>query len=135
MAPPGGPPRPGRVCQALLQALQASEGRRRRRKRDTTPVAIGLRIKHALLEHTAAEDPAPEAFEAWLLAKALGAEASGPVRALCVQILDEYRFACHDATFARWLREGAVSADAEPTEEEGERWRAALRVQPPPSVW
>jgi hypothetical protein len=36
--------------QDLLNALEASEGRRQRRKRDTTPDAIGLGIKRRLLE-------------------------------------------------------------------------------------
>src|SRR2546422_5226163 len=39
------PARPGEICRELLAALDASEGRRRRRKRDTTPDAIGLTIK------------------------------------------------------------------------------------------
>jgi len=34
--------RPAVVCGQLLAALAASDGRRRRRKRDTTPDAIGL---------------------------------------------------------------------------------------------
>ncbi|HLI27197.1 MAG TPA: type III secretion fhipep protein [Chloroflexota bacterium] len=120
--------RPGEFAQLMLNALRAAEGRRRRRKRDTTPDAIGLSIKHALLHQAAVEDPPPDAFEAWLLGKALAAEASGPVRALCTEILDEYRFACRDPAFARWLRAGAVSADAEAAEEEGARWRAANRL-------
>ena len=36
--------RPRQVCAALLSALQAAEGRRRSRKRDQTPDAIGLSI-------------------------------------------------------------------------------------------
>ena len=105
--------RPGEFSRLLLNALEASEGRRKRRKRDTTPDAIGLGIKRDLLRRAVAEDPAPEAFEAWLLTQALGAPASGPVRALCAEILDEYRFARHDPDFGRWLAAGAPSADAE----------------------
>jgi hypothetical protein len=100
----------------LLAALDASEGRRRRRKRDTTPDAIGLEIKRDLLQRAAAENPAAADFEAWLLTQALAAPASGPVRALCGEILDEYRFAQHDPHFAQWLTRGAPSADAEPLE-------------------
>ena len=37
--------RPAEVCAALLAALEAAEGRRRSRKRDQTPDAIGLAIK------------------------------------------------------------------------------------------
>src|SRR5207302_36205 len=39
------PFRPALVCGALFTALDASEGRRRRRKRDTTPDAIGMLLK------------------------------------------------------------------------------------------
>ena len=37
--------RPRDLCAALLRALEASEGRRRRRLRDSTPDALGLAIK------------------------------------------------------------------------------------------
>ena len=104
--------RPGDFSRMALAAMAAAEGRRRKRKRDTTPDTIGLSIKRDLLERAAAEDPAPEAFEAWLLTQALAAPASGPVRALAVQILDEYRFASLDPDFGRWLAAGAPSADA-----------------------
>ncbi len=106
-------PRPGEICRRLLAAMQASEGRRKRRKRDTTPDAIGLGIKRDLLEGTIAEDPEPDDFEGWLLERALSAPASGPVRGLCVEIFDEYRFAAADPAFERWLAEGAPSADAD----------------------
>ena len=105
--------RPGEFSRLLLNALDASEGRRKRRKRDTTPDRIGLDIKRDLLLRASDDDPAPEAFEAWLLGQALGAPASGPVRALCAEILDEYRAAARDPDFRRWLAEGAPSADAE----------------------
>src|SRR5258707_1737207 len=59
-------PRPGEICRELLATLDASEGRRRRRKRDTTPDAIGLTIKRELLERAVAPDPEPDAFEEWL---------------------------------------------------------------------
>ena len=105
--------RPGEFNRLLLNALDSSEGRHKRRKRDTTPDRIGLDIKRDLLLRATAEDPAPEGFEGWLLAQALAVPASGPVRALCAEILHEYRVAAHDPDFRRWLLEGAPSADAE----------------------
>jgi hypothetical protein len=105
--------RPSDFSRALLQAIEASEGRRKRRKRDTTPDAIGLNIKRDLLNRAITDDPAPEAFEAWLLSQVLATPASGPVRALCGEILAEYQLACQDASFSMWLSEGAPSADAE----------------------
>jgi hypothetical protein len=59
--------RPADACRALLGALDASEGRRRRRKRDTTPDTLGMVIKRHLLEQTVLSDPEPDCFEAWLL--------------------------------------------------------------------
>ena len=105
--------RPGEFSRLLLKAIDASEGRRKRRKRDTTPDRIGLDIKRGLLLRAAAENPAPETFEAWLLDQALAVPASGPVRALCAEILHEYRVAAHDPDFRSWLLEGAPSADAD----------------------
>ena len=107
--------RPGEFSRLALAALAASEGRRKRRKRDQTPDTIGLELKRHLLQRAAAADPDPEAFEGWLLGQALAAPASGPVRAMCVEIFQEYRVAALDASFSRWLQQGAPSADAEET--------------------
>src|SRR6266571_178551 len=77
----------------LLMALDASGGRRRR-KRDTNPDAIGMAIKRRLLEETVRDDPAPDAFEGWLLERCLSGEpASGPVRAMALEVLAEWRSA------------------------------------------
>jgi hypothetical protein len=59
--------RPADVCRALLAALEASEGRRRKRKRDQTPDAFGLAIKRDLLLRAVDDDPLPDAFVEWLL--------------------------------------------------------------------
>ena len=111
--------RPGDFSAQLLRTLDASEGRRRRRKRDQTPDGIGLSLKRDLLDAAIVEDPEPADFEGWLLAKALAAPVSGPVLALCGQIMDEYRVAATDPSFGRWLADGAPSADAEAASEDG----------------
>lgn len=113
LSQPGAALRPGEFSRLALATIDASEGRRRRRHRDTTPDSIGLELKRDLLKRAAEADPEPDGFEGWLLEQAFAADASGPVRAMCIQILDEYRFACLDPNFGRWLREGARSADAE----------------------
>jgi hypothetical protein len=113
-------PRPAEICRQLLSALDASEGRRRRRKRDTRPDAIGLEIKRRLLEATVTADPEPDAFEGWLLTKAISVSkpheqpspgASGPVRAMALDILAEWKQALSSPTFRDWLGRGAPSAD------------------------
>jgi hypothetical protein len=105
--------RPGDVCRELLAALDASEGRRKRRKRDTTPDAIGLAVKRDLLERAVAANPEPDAFEGWLLEQCAAAgPAEGGVRAMALSIFEEWRLA-HDAeSFRSWLTQGAPSDDA-----------------------
>jgi hypothetical protein len=105
--------RPAEVCRRLLAALDASEGRRKRRKRDTTPDAIGMAVKRDLLEHVVQEDPAAEAFDSWLLEKCLAAGLSnGPVHAMALDLLHEWRLAQASPSFQTWLCRGAPSDDS-----------------------
>ena len=108
-----GHPRPAQVCQELLNAIEASEGRRKRRKRDTTPDAIGLAVKRDLLVRAVAADPDPATFEGWLLEQCEGAGGTeGGVRAMALSIFEEWRLS-HDAeSFRDWLAKGAPSDDA-----------------------
>ena len=107
------PARPSDVCRELLAALDASEGRRRRRKRDTTPDAIGLTIKRELLERAVDADPAPAEFEEWLYQQCLAAgPAEGGLRAMALSILEEWRLAHEAGSFRDWLARGAPSDDA-----------------------
>lgn len=114
--------RPAHICSQLLAALQASEGRRRRRKRNTSPDSIGMEIKRRLLEETVKDDPDPEAFEGWLLERSLTGvgpeddnveafQASGPVRAMALEVLAEWRLATVPGPFQSWLTKGAPSDD------------------------
>jgi hypothetical protein len=105
--------RPSAICRELLAALDASEGRRRRRKRDTTPDAIGLTMKRELLERAIAADPDADAFEAWLHEQCLAAGASdGGVRAMALSVFEEWRLAQDATAFGEWLARGAPSDDA-----------------------
>src|SRR5262249_17937095 len=99
------PVRPGEFCQSLLSAMLAAEGLVKRRGRNQTPDTIGLALKRDLLERAVEDDPPPDAFESWLVAQVLASPAGGPVRAMCAQILDEYRLAALDPAFAGWLAE------------------------------
>src|SRR5262249_25486783 len=115
--------RPAEVCAALLAALEAAEGRRRSRKRDQTPDAIGLAIKRDLLQRVVQEDPSPEAFEAWLLRCVQGCsapESAGAVSAMARAVFEEWGLAHAMHEFKSWLKQGAPSADAD----EGKRSRS-----------
>jgi hypothetical protein len=110
--------RPADVCRALLVALEASEGRRRQRKRDQTPDAIGLGIKRDLLQRAVADDPAPDAFEAWLLnypVTCKAPELAGPALAMARAVFEEWRLAHSLGEFRQWLAKGAPSDDASDT--------------------
>jgi hypothetical protein len=107
--------RPAEVCGALLAALEAAEGQRRKRKRDQTPDAIGLAIKRELLHRAVQENPNPETFEEWLLRCAQGCsapESAGAVSAMARAIFDEWSLAHSMNEFKIWLDSGAPSDDA-----------------------
>jgi hypothetical protein len=104
--------RPAEICRRLLAALEASEGRRRKRKRDTTPDSIGMAIKRTILEETVREDPEPDAYEEWLLERCLTpGRPSGPMRAMALEVLSDWRLAQRSVVFRSWLEEGAASDD------------------------
>lgn len=106
--------RPADVCRALLAALEASDGRRRKRKRDQTADTIGLGVKRDLLQRAVEDDPAPEAFEEWLLnyPQTCGApELAGPAQAMARAVFEEWRLAHSLGEFRRWLESGAPSDD------------------------
>ncbi len=106
-------PRPRDICRELLAALDASEGRRQRRKRDTTPDAIGLAIKLDLLQRAITADPDPDQFEAWLQEQCFAAgPGEGGVRAMALSIFEEWRLAEDAEYFRDWLARGAPSDDA-----------------------
>jgi hypothetical protein len=106
--------RPADVCRALLSALDAAEGRRRKRKRDQTADAFGLAVKGELLRKAVDADPAPEEFEAWLLEYPLtcaAPELVGPAQAMARAVFEEWQLAHAMGEFRRWLEEGAPSED------------------------
>jgi hypothetical protein len=106
--------RPADVCRQLLRALDAAEGRRRRRKRDTTPDSIGLELKRSILEETVRQDPDPDAYEGWLLQRCQQVQgANGPIIAMAVDVLSEWRLAQSSTVFRNWLLQGASSDDSD----------------------
>ena len=107
--------RPAEFCRELLATLDASDGRRRRRKRDTTPDAIGLAMKRSLLAEAVEADPEHDEFEEWLFERCNAAgDGSGGLRAMALSILEEWRLAAAADDFREWLTAGAPSDDAIP---------------------
>ncbi|HMF61438.1 MAG TPA: hypothetical protein VK595_13750 [Vicinamibacterales bacterium] len=107
--------RPAGVCRALLAALEAAEGRRKKRKRDQTPDAIGLAVKRELLQRVVDDDPPADAFEGWLLNYPLtmsAPELAGPALAMARAVFEEWCLAHSLAEFRFWLEQGAPSDDA-----------------------
>jgi hypothetical protein len=105
--------RPADICRALLAALDAADGRRKSRKRDQTPDAIGLALKREILEHVVQANPDAEMFEAWLLNYSQSRNSSGAVAAMARAVLDEWRLAHAMGDFKAWLDRGAPSEDAD----------------------
>jgi hypothetical protein len=106
--------RPADICRELLETIDVSEGRRKRRVRDTTPDAIGLQLKRALLEEIVSADPETDDFEAWLVERCLAeGAADGPLRAIALTIWEEWQLTRASGDFRRWLAEGAPSEDRE----------------------
>ena len=105
--------RPAQVCSRLLTALDAAEGRRRRRKRNTTPDSIGLDLKRGILEETVRQDPDPDEYEQWLTERCLNTgSASGPMLAMAREVLADWHLAQQSKCFRSWLEQGAPSDDA-----------------------
>jgi hypothetical protein len=106
------PKSPAGVAKRLLGALSASEGRRRRRKRNTTADTIGLEMKGALLARVAGDAPSAEDFEAWLMDRCAEAGGGGDIRAIALEIFEEWRLAQVLPELLVWLERGAPSDDA-----------------------
>lgn len=105
---------PAELCRGLLGALEASEGRRKRRARNTTADSIGLEIQRSLLQAVVGDEPAPEDFEAWLLDRcAAEGVGDGATRAMALAVWDQWLLAQHAPDVQAWIAAGARSDDRE----------------------
>ena len=106
---------PADLCRGLLGALDASEGRRKRRVRNTNADSIGLAIQRDMLEAAVRDEPAPDEFEAWLLNRCLEeGVADGAVRAMALSIWDQWQLAQRSPDIEVWIVAGGRSDDREP---------------------
>ncbi|MBV9119103.1 MAG: type III secretion fhipep protein [Chloroflexi bacterium] len=96
--------RPALVCELLLSSIAVADGRRKRRARNTTPDNVGLDLKLTILQDCITADPDPEDLERWLLERSLRpGQASGPVRAVCADVVFEWQLALGDPYYRDWL--------------------------------
>ena len=102
------------VCSGLLSALDASEGRRRRRSRNTTADSIGLAIQRELLQRAVRDGPSEADFERWLQERCVAqGESDGAYRAMALLIWHEWKLASQAEDVSAWLMSGARSDDRE----------------------
>jgi hypothetical protein len=105
---------PAQLCGGLLEALDASEGRRKRRSRNTTADSIGLDIQRTILEAAVREAPEAEHFERWLQSRCIAEGMSdGAHRAMALSIWHEWQLSSSAGGVSTWLAEGARSDDRE----------------------
>lgn len=105
---------PAELCRGLLGALDASEGRRKRRVRNTNADSIGLAIQREMLEAALREQPAADEFEAWLLDRCLAEGlADGAQRAMALFIWDQWQLAQRAPDVQAWILAGGHSDDRE----------------------
>jgi hypothetical protein len=105
---------PVELCRGLLGALDASEGRRRRRSRNTTADSIGMEIQRELLEAAVREAPGAPDFERWLLARCMAeGESDGATRAMALFIWHQWQLASEAPSFREWITRGSPSDDRE----------------------
>jgi len=105
---------PAELCRGLLGALDASEGRRKRRVRNTNADSIGLAIQRDILEAVVRDAPAPDEFEAWLMARCEAeGVADGAQRAMALFVWDQWQLALQAPDVQAWILAGGQSDDRE----------------------
>jgi hypothetical protein len=93
----------------------------RRRARDQQADRLGLELKRRVLEALLARDPEPDDMEAalMLVVDQFGTP-TGPIRAMALLVLDEWRVA---AATPEWVAQLLSEAVRPPASEEGRRGR------------
>jgi len=104
--------RPATICRELLAALEASEGRRRRRKARHDARRDRARHQARAARGRRRDDPPPAAFEAGCSsAVSPPAARPGPRARWPLEVLAEWRLASSLPEFGAWLDRGAPSDD------------------------
>jgi hypothetical protein len=107
-----------------LFLLASGEMLPRKRARDQQADLAGLELKRRILDMLVSIDPEPEELEAALIGIVgeLGPP-TGPTRAICGTIRDEWDAAAFEPGFANWLIEQALRESANPSGQNGKRGR------------
>ncbi|MEO6209796.1 MAG: hypothetical protein ABIQ10_06670 [Gemmatimonadaceae bacterium] len=103
---------PAQLCRGMLDGLDASEGRRKRRSRNTTADSIGLEIQREMLTDAVRDEPDAAGFERWLQERCVAqGESDGAHRAMALMIWHEWQLASQLEGGGAWLTTGARSDD------------------------
>ncbi|HEU5102810.1 MAG TPA: hypothetical protein VFU22_27500 [Roseiflexaceae bacterium] len=113
-----------RPSDLALFLLASGEMLPRKRARDQQADLAGLELKRRILDMLVSSDPEPEQLDAALMGivAELGPP-TGPTRAICGTIRDEWDAAALEPGFAEWLIEQALRESANPTDHNGKRGR------------
>jgi hypothetical protein len=126
-------PRDMRPSDLALFLLASGENLPRQRARDQQADIAGLELKRKALNLLIAADPEPHELETALMqiVAELG-QPTGPARAICMTIREEWEAAALVPEFAEWLIEQAVRESTNPQERKGKRRREARLDNPEP---
>ena len=118
-----------RPSDLALFLLASGENMPRQRARDQQADIAGLELKRHVLNLLIAADPAPAELDAALMriVAELGAP-TGPTRAICGSIREEWEAAALAPGFTDWLIEQALRESTNPGGSTGKRKRRAENV-------
>jgi hypothetical protein len=113
-----------RPSDLALFLLASGEMLPRKRARDQQADLAGLELKRRILDLLVSIDPEPDDLDAALMriVAELGPP-TGPTRAICGNIRDEWEAAALEPGFAEWLVEQALRESANPQGRTGKRGR------------
>jgi hypothetical protein len=118
-----------RPSDLALFLLASGENLPRQRARDQQADIAGLELKRHILNLLIDADPAPDELDAALMQIVfeLGAP-TGPRRAICGTIREEWQDALLVPGFTEWLIEQALRESANPDGRKGKRKRRAANI-------
>jgi hypothetical protein len=113
-----------RPSELAVFLLASGESQPRKRARDQQADIAGLELKRHVLKLLIAADPEPSELDAALMriVTQLGPP-TGPTRAICGTIREEWEVAALDPGFTEWLIDQALRESENPTRRKGKHTR------------